>query len=264
MHTARLLNALNLSVRALVLAFMLLPAVTVLVMSFSNNPQLTFPPTRFGVRQYLAFFSSPRWIGNIVTSFEVAVPACVIALAVGLPVVLAVYRSRMPLKALLSALGIAPILLPGVAYAVAMYTLFVRLRVLGSIWALILADAMLVMPFIVIVLSSAIVRVPRELELAAMSLGASRRRAIGGITVRLLLPGIVAAFALAFITAFDEAVFVNFLAGDGITTLPKGVFNSLRTGLDPVITAIASVFMVLTALVLVVVAWLRRLPAASR
>lgn len=260
MHSNRLLNILNLAVRILVIAFMIVPAVTVLGMSFSNNPQLTFPPTSFGVRQYEAFFSSATWIGTIATSFRIAVPACLIALAIGLPVVIAVYRSKLPFRSLLTALGIAPILLPGVAYAVAMYTLFVRLRVLGNIWALILADAMLVTPFVVIVLSSAIVRIPRELELAAMSLGASRRRALTGITLRLLLPGVVAAFALAFITAFDESVFVNFLAGEGITTLPKGIFNSLRTGLDPVITAIASVFMVLTAIVFSVVAWLRRLP----
>jgi ABC-type spermidine/putrescine transport system permease subunit II len=254
----RMLTAASLATRTLIVIFMLVPAVAILVMSFSNDQQLAFPPTSWGVAQYYGFAISDVWKGALWKSFQVALPACLIALLIGLPAVIALNRSRLPLKGVVTGLGLAPLVLPGVAYAVAMYTLTVRLGILGNFWTLVLADAMLVVPFVIVVLTAAIARVPRELELVAMSLGASRSRAVLGVTVRLLLPGIVAAGVLAFITNFDEAVFVNFIAGPELVTLPKAIFESLRTGLDPVITAIAAVLMLLTAGSMLIVSLLTR------
>ena len=78
-----------------------------------------------------------------------------------------------------------------------------------------------------------------------------------GITLRLLLPAIGAAFVFAFITSFDEAVFVNFIGGPGLITLPKAIFNSVLTGIDPLITAVASVLMVCTGIVMMVAVYWR-------
>jgi ABC-type spermidine/putrescine transport system permease subunit II len=138
-----------------------------------------------------------------------------------------------------------------------MYGFLAQIGILGSYWGLVFADCMLVIPFVVIVIESSLSRIPRDLELVAMTLGASRSRAIVGITLRLLLPAIAASFILCFITNFDEAVFVNFLSGPGLTTLPKAIFNSLRTGLDPSITAVATVLMIFSTAV-VAGAWALR------
>jgi ABC-type spermidine/putrescine transport system permease subunit II len=144
---------------------------------------------------------------------------------------------------LLRAFGLAPLVVPAVAYAVAMYGFLSQIGIIGTYWGLVFADTMLVLPFVVIVVEASLSRIPRDLELVAMSLGASRTRAMVGITIRLLWPAIAAAFLLCFITNFDEAVFVNFLSGPGMITLPKAVFSSLRTGLDPSITAVATCLM---------------------
>jgi ABC-type spermidine/putrescine transport system permease subunit II len=53
-------------------------------------------------------------------------------------------------------------------------------------------------------------------------------------------------------------VFVSFLSGPGLVTLPKAIFDSVRLGLDPAITAIAALLMAVTAVVLVAANWLRR------
>ena len=94
--------------------------------------------------------------------------------------------------------------------------------------------------------------------LVAMSLGASRARALIGITFRLTLPAILAAFVLAFLAAFDEATFVNFVGGPDLVTLPKAIFDSLRLGVDPLITGIATILMALTGITMMLAVWLRR------
>jgi ABC-type spermidine/putrescine transport system permease subunit II len=245
------------ALKAFVIVFLLLPAVLVIILSFSSDANLAFPPDSWGLRQYEALFTSDYWIGAIGTSFVVAAPTALLCIVVGVPAALALERSRMRGKGPLWALGVAPLVLPGVSYAVALYTFYIDAQLIGTIPGVILAESMLAMPFVIIIVAAGLRRIPQELELVAMSLGASTMRATWGITLRLLTPSIVASTVLAFMVAFDEAVLVTFLGGGEIITLPKATYDSVRDGLDPVITAIASLLMVFTGLLMLLTTKLR-------
>jgi ABC-type spermidine/putrescine transport system permease subunit II len=95
-------------------------------------------------------------------------------------------------------------------------------------------------PFVFLITGSAITKVPRDLELAALSLGATRFQAWRDVTLRFLAPAIAASFIFAFVASFDETVITAFLSGVGFVTLPVAIFHSVRDGIDPVITAIAT------------------------
>jgi ABC-type spermidine/putrescine transport system permease subunit II len=238
--------------------FLLVPAALVFVLSFSNDPAIRFPPASWGLREYHSFFHSGTWGPAVVQSLEVAVPAALLSVAIAVPAVLAFDRTRLPGRHALRFAGIAPLLIPQVAYAVAMYGIVAQLGLLGTQSGLILAHTAIAMPFVLVIAGATIVRLPKELDLVAMTLGASRLRAWVGITLRLLAPSIFAGFLFAFLTSFDDAVFVSFLSGPGLVTLPKAIFDSVRLGLDPAITAIAALLMAVTAVVLVAANWLRR------
>lgn len=242
----------------LVIVFLFLPVVVTVVLSFSNSVVLQFPPEGFGTRQYTAFFSSPYWTQSVIKSLEIAFPTAAIATAIGLPAVFAFNRTQMPFREGLELAGLAPFLLPGVAYAIAMYAMYAQFHLIGSGVGLVLADTAIALPFVVIISGAAIKRAPRDLELVAMTLGASRTRAMTGITLRIILPAIGASFMLAFIAAFDDATFVNFVGGPGLITLPKAVFDSLRLGIDPLITGIATILMAFTGIAMTLAVWLRR------
>ena len=244
-------------VSTVLLIFLFAPAALVALLSFSDDTLLHFPPQRWGMHQYQAFFNSPEWIHALVLSLEIAVPAALLALIVGVPLTIAIYRTRVQAKPLLLVLGVAPLVLPGVSYAVAVYTVFARLHVVGNPIALVLVHATLGLPFVLLVVGTALQRIPDDLELVAMSLGASRQRAIVGITIRSLLPAVVGAFILAFITSFDEAVLVIFVSGPGLDTLPKAIYSSLKTGVEPLITAIATILMLGTGLLVTVGGYLQ-------
>jgi ABC-type spermidine/putrescine transport system permease subunit II len=96
-----------------------------------------------------------------------------------------------------------------------------------------------------------------------MTLGATRLQAWGGITLRLLVPAMLSGVLFAFLTSFDEAVFSSFLSGPGLVTLPKAIFDSVRLGVDPVITAIATTLMVFTAILMGLASILRRKDTSS-
>lgn len=226
---------------------LLIPALFVAVLSFSNDAFFDFPPHSWGLRQYRTLFEDPQWGSALWLSVKIAAPVAVLSAVVVVPSLLAVHRSRLPGRYVVQFGGLTGIILPVAAYAVALYGVFVQIGLLGTYLGLVLADLTVAIPVTLAVSTAAMSRIPVELELAAMVAGASRARAWMGVTLPLLYPAILAGMVLAFVTSFDEAVFVNFLGGAGLETLPKVILDSVRYGLDPVITAIATLLMVATS-----------------
>jgi ABC-type spermidine/putrescine transport system permease subunit II len=199
---------------------------------------------------------SDEWLTPLWRSLGLGITSALLAVLLGFSAVMALYRTAAPGKELLQFLGLGPLLAPSVAYAVALYGLFADLRLLGSFFGLLMVHITMALPFVLLIIGAAISRVPRELELAALSLGASRTRAWRDITLRLLLPALVASFI--FIGSFDEAIVTSFLASIGFVTLPVEIFSSVRFGVDPVITAIATLLTLVTALLMVIYGLMRR------
>ncbi len=243
----RLAGGAGAIVVAIVVLTMLAPVVLVVVLSFSGERFFAFPPHAWGLRQYRVLFEDPRWGSALWLSVRVAVPVALLSAAVVVPTLLAVHRSRLPGRHALQLGGLTGLVLPISAYAVAIYGVFAQVGLLGTYLGLVLADLTLAIPAMLLVTSPALSRISEDLELAAMVAGANRARAWLGITVRLLAPAILAGSVLAFMASFDEAVFVNFLAGPEQETLPKAILDSIRYGLDPVVTAIATLLILGTS-----------------
>jgi ABC-type spermidine/putrescine transport system permease subunit II len=244
---------------ALCVAFLLAPAVLTMVLSFSNGTVIHFPPDSWGLRQYRQVLTTDVWYPVIRRSLEIASLSALLAIAVGVPAALAISRTRLPGRFAVEVGGLAGVVLPISAYAVAMYAVYAQFHLLARFGGLVIADAVLGLPFVLVVCTSALSRIPLELDRVAMTLGASRLRAWVGITLRLLLPAIASGGLLAFIASFDEAVLINFLGGPGLVTLPKAIFDSVRYGVDPAITAISAMFIVTTGVVLVSVSLIQRM-----
>jgi len=253
-----LLRGLYVGVLTATVVFMLAPSVVVVLLSFSNDSFMRLPPTGWGLRQYVTLFGSREWLEPFVRSLTLAIWTALVAVPFGLAAVLGVHRTTAPGRSLIRVLGLAPLLIPSIAYAVALYSLLARARLLGRFEGLVAVHITLALPYVLLVVGAAITRVPRELELAAQSLGASRVRAWLDITLRLLLPAIAAAVIFAFIGSFDETIITSFLSGTGFVTLPVAIFNNVRYGVDPVITAIATLLTAGTGLLLAINAALRR------
>jgi ABC-type spermidine/putrescine transport system permease subunit II len=241
-----------------IVLYLVLPTAIVAIVSFSSDTFIEFPPRTYGLRQYSTLLEGSTWLDPFLRSLVIASIVCVASTVIGLAAVLGIHRTSVPGRNLLPMFGIAPLLAPGIAYAVALYSLFAWLKLLDTPEALILAHTTIAVPFSLLIIGSAITRVPRELELAALSLGASRMQAWRDVTLRMLLPAIGASLIFSFIASFDEPVLASFLSPVGFVTLPVAIFNSVRFSVDPVITAIATLLAVGTGLLLGLYALLRR------
>ena len=244
----RVVGALAVVITALIVLIMFAPVVLTIAISFSADSFYDFPPGSWGLEQYRQVLDDPLWGSALGVSLEISVAVAVLSAAIAVPAAFAVHRSRLPGRQAIYAGGLAGIVVPVSAFAVALYGVFSQLGVRGTYAGIVLATATLAVPVMLVVVTAAMSRIPVGLELAAMTAGASRLRAWGGITLRLLAPAIAAGGILAFVTSFDEAVLITFLGGPEQVTLPRAVLSSARFGVSPVVTAVATLLMAATTL----------------
>jgi putative spermidine/putrescine transport system permease protein len=127
----------------------------------------------------------------------------------------------------------------------------------GTLHGLVLAHTVLALPFVVVVVSATLAGFDSTLELAAQNLGANRWRTFRFVTLPLIRPGLVSAALLAFITSFDEVVVAIFVSGTQSATLPKQMWDGIRTEIDPTVAAVSTLLIGVTAAVICISAVVR-------
>jgi putative spermidine/putrescine transport system permease protein len=134
-----------------------------------------------------------------------------------------------------------------------MLIFFNRLNVNGSFAVLVIAHAIIALPYAVRIISAGLQSYNRSMELAAASLGANPLRVFWTITLPLLRGAFIAAAFFAFITSFDEVTTTLFLVGPQTTTLPVRVFQYIQYSSNPLVAAVSTVEVVLAVGVVAVV-----------
>ena len=224
--------------------FLILPLIFLVPISLTESQFLEFPPRSLSLRWYAAFFSDPTWVSAALLSFRVGIGATIISLVVGTLASIALVRAQFPGKPILMAIFIAPLILPTVVLALALYIVFLRYRLVDNIWALTAAHSVVAIPYVVMLVSGSLRRFDTTLERAARVLGAGPVKAFLLVTLPYLVPSMFAAGILAFFASFDELVITMFISG-GAQTLPVRIWNDLGLKIDPTVPAVA---VMLTAL----------------
>ena len=87
-------------------------------------------------------------------------------------------------------------------------------------------------------------------------LGASDAAVFRRVTLPLILPGVASGWLLAFITSFDEVTMTVFVATPATMTLPVRMFLYIQDNIDPLVTSVSAVVIVLTAIFMLLIEWL--------
>ena len=143
----------------------------------------------------------------ILNSLVIATGTMLLTLLLAVPAAYVLARRQVRGVSLALAILLITQLLPGIAVATPLFVIFKRLELLNSFPGLILADATLTVPFAVLILRPFFLRIPRDLEAAALVDGC---RPLGAF-LRVVLPvsrsGVVTVAALSFLLAWGEFLF---------------------------------------------------------
>jgi putative spermidine/putrescine transport system permease protein len=238
-------------VAAAVMAFLVLPTLIVVPMSFSASQYLEFPPRQWSLRWYETYFASAAWMQATFTSVKAGLLTAAVATPLGTLAAYGLFVSRLRATGMIVALLMTPIVVPVILVGIGVFYAYVRLKLVNTLTGLVLAHSMLAIPLVVMIVTSALKSFDMSQEMVARSLGASRAKAFLLVTLPQIRLSVITSAVLAFLTSFDEVVVAMFISGGDNSTLTRNMFNALRDQIDPTIAAISTVMIaVSTALIL--------------
>lgn len=242
----------------LILVFLILPILVIVPLSFNADSFLMYPMSGFSLRWYEDFFTSPAWRRALANSLIISPLATLLAVVLGTTAAIGLVRARFPGKALLTAILISPMVVPVVIVAVALYMAFAPFGLTGSYVGLVLAHAVLGVPFVVTTVTATLQGFDFNLVRAANSLGAGPLTTFFRVTLPQVAPGVISGGLFAFAISFDEVVVTLFLASPEQATLPRQMFSGIRENISPTIAAAATLLVLLSTLMLLTLEGLRR------
>lgn len=164
----------------------------------------------------LAALSDPAVRAAAVTSLLGAAGSVALATALGLPLAYWLARGEGPLRTLVTAVVLVPLVVPPVVAGVLLLLAFgpqgplapvlegLGVRVPNTLLGTVLAQTFVASPFVVVVGRAAFAGVDRDLERASLSLGRGRLHTLLRVTLPLAWPGILAGVVLAFARSLGE------------------------------------------------------------
>lgn len=254
-----------LTICALIFFFLIFPIMVIIPLAFNAQDFFTFTPemlrleaSGYSLKHFDDFFNNPDWYRPLLNSLKIAPMATVVSVSLGTLAAIGLSQSHVPFRRAIMAILISPMIVPLIISAAGMYFFYSTIGLQGTYWGVVLAHAVLGIPFVIITVTATLVGFDKSLTRAAANMGAGPVRTFFKVQMPLILPGVISGGLFAFITSFDEVVVVLFVGSAGQKTLPWQMFTGLREQISPTILAAATVLITISVLLLITVEMLRR------
>ena len=218
--------------------------------------------------------TSPRVLHSYQISFGLSLAAALVNTLFGFVLAWVLVRYRFPCKKLVDAIVDLPFALPTAVAGIALTALYAPqgwvgqyLEPLGikaafSPLGILIALLFVGLPFVVRTVEPVLQDLDKELEESASSLGASRWQTFWMVILPSVLPALMTGFAMAFARGLGEYGSVIFIAGNlpGVSEIvPLLIVIKLEQYDYAGATAIASVMLVISFILLFIINWLQKL-----
>ncbi|SDE87059.1 ABC transporter permease [Halorientalis regularis] len=239
------------AVVGLLVVFLSLPLLIVVATAFDASGAVVFPPEQFSVRWFGALLERPTWIRSVLNSLFIAGGTTVVSMIVGVAAALGVRRFSGAGRTAVVGLTVLPLFVPGIVIGIVLLTFFSRFGLQQSYLAIIVAHSLWATPLTFSVVQASFARFDWHVAEAARDLGATPRRAFLTVVAPNVRAGLLVAALVAFVVSLQEFIMTLFLSGPDTRTVPVQAWNSLRQGLDPLVSVVSTILIVaVTVLIL--------------
>jgi multiple sugar transport system permease protein len=191
----------------------------------------TWIPSHVTLQPYVDIWKTIPLADYFLHSVIVSVSATVLSVTLAIFAAYAISRYRFRGRSAFTLTVLSTQMFPGILFLLPLFVIFVNLErstgiaLYGNYLGLIITYLTFSLPFSIWMLVGYFNSIPRELEEAAMTDGATPLGALFRILIPVSLPGIVAVAIFAFITAWGEVLFASVLTTDSTRTLAIGLRN---------------------------------------
>ncbi|MBR5534475.1 MAG: ABC transporter permease [Ruminiclostridium sp.] len=234
----------------IVLAFMYIPIIAIIGMSFNATPYGMFPYV-FTTDWYVTLFTTsnllPACWYSLKFAFCVTLAAVVIGTmtSFGLQAYAPKWANRFNFVLQL------PIIIPWLVTGISLLLLFSFLGSGRSEFSMFLGNLIVVLPYVVLLVNGRFLSMDRNPESAARLLGAKPARVFFDITLPAIAPGILAGGIMAMIMCFNNFVVQYYLIPIGVQTLPTLVFTRIRSGYQADLNALSAIIVLVSVVIVI-------------
>lgn len=215
----------------LAILFFMIPIYWLITTSFKfGREAFVIPPKwvffEFTLDNYIEAIEVAKVGRFVANSLIISTGATTLSLLLGIPAGYAFARSKSRLLNSSSFFFLLLLMVPPVAMLIPFYLIMRDLSLLGTYWAVILLDTAFDASFVVWMMRSYFVDVPREMEEAALVDGATHFDAFFKVALPLSIPGIIASALYCFIFSWNDFLFALMLTSPKTKTIPLGILAS--------------------------------------
>ena len=207
----------------------------------------------FTLDWYYTLFQNERMISALYYTLLVAILATLISTFIGTIAAIGIHKMRNNKKRdLLLNINYLPVLNPDIVTGVSLMTLFVFLNVNFGMTTMLLSHLVFDIPYVILSVLPKLKQLPaKNIEDAALDLGATPWYALRKIVLPQIKPGIISGALMAFTMSIDDFVISFFTTGNGVTNLSIEIYSMTRRGLTPEINALSTLMFVVVLALLI-------------
>ena len=249
-------NAFRLIVGMTLALWLVLPLVPLVIWSFAHGWRFPDLLPQDGSLKAWAYALSPTSgvLDSLGLTVFIAAATTLLAAVVGVPAGRAMGLHDFRGKALVTLLLVAPAIMPGIAVALGLHGIFLRLGLTGTVSGVILAHLIPVVPYMTLIMASVFSNFDTDYEDQARSLGARPLQVFIHVTLPAILPGLMTGALFAFLVSWSQYLLTLSIGGGRVQTLPLTLFTFATSGRNDVTGAIAVIYILPGLLILVLTA----------
>lgn len=233
--------------------WLILPMVPLLIWSFARGWR--FPdivPRQWTLQAWdYALSGTSGVLDSLWLTIWIALCSAGLSILIGVPAgrALGLYRFRG--RAVVELIILAPVIVPGIAVALGLHSVFIGLGLTNTVSGVILVHLVPTLPYMTLVMAGIFANHDRDFELQARSLGASSWRTFRHVTLPAIMPGVIVGGLFAFLISWSQYILTLLIGGGRVVTLPMLLFNFATSGRNDITGAIGVIY-ILPGVVIVI------------
>ena len=238
----------------LMLGILYAPILMIIIYSFSNTNNFTFPEG-FTFEAYVQLFTNaPKKLwDSMLNTVIIAVVSSVLSTIIGAISAVGIYYLKPRARRIVENVNQLPIINSEIVMAVSLMLFFTTFGFPQGYFRLIIGHVSFCTPYVILSVMPRLMQMDPNIYEAALDLGASPIKALFKVIIPTILPGVISGFAMAFTISLDDFIITQLTKGasTGIDTLSTYLYSSLRnaSGLKPFWLPVFSIIIVVVVFV---------------
>lgn len=240
----------------LLIVWLMLPLIPLAIWSFAGAWRYPYLlPQDWSLRPWTFALSEQAGVlSSLALTAGIALSVTAICTIIGVPAGRAMGLHKFRGKAVVELMILAPIIVPSIAVALGLQTIFIGLGLNNTVTGVILVHLIPTLPYMVLVMASVFAAYNPQAEDQARSIGASPLQVFRHVTLPAVYPGIMVGAMFTFLVSWGQYILTLTIGGGRVQTLPLLLFQFATSGRNDITGAIAMIYILPGVVILMLTA----------